>query len=41
MKTKNLLIAAAALMMTACTPKTETFKVNVNLANADGKTVYL
>ena len=41
MKTKTLLIAAAALMMTACTPKTETFKVNVNLANADGKTVYL
>jgi len=29
--------------MAACTskPKTETFKVNVNLANADGKTVYL
>ena len=27
----------------ACTstPKTETFKINVNLANADGKTVYL
>ena len=43
MKTKTLFIAAAALMMTACTskPETQTFKINVNLANADGKTVYL
>lgn len=43
MKTRTLLIAVAALTLAACnsTPKTETFKVNVNLANADGKTVYL
>ena len=43
MKTKTFLIAVAALMVAACTstPKTETFKVNVNLANADGKMVYL
>ena len=43
MKTKTLLIAAAALMMTACTskPETQTFKINVDMANADGKTVYL
>ena len=43
MKTKTLLIAVAAIILTACTstPKTETFKVNVNLANADGKMVYL
>ena len=32
-----------AILLAACTskPKTETFKVNVNLANADGQTVYL
>ncbi len=38
-----MLIAAAAIILAACTstPKTETFKVNVNLANADGKMVYL
>ena len=43
MKTITFLIAVAALMVAACTstPKTETFKVNVNLANADGKMVYL
>jgi len=43
MKTRTLLIAVAAIILTACTstPKTETFKVNVNLANADGQTVYL
>ena len=43
MKTKTLLIAVAAIILAACTstPKTETFKVNVNLANADGKMVYL
>ena len=43
MKTKTLFIAAAALMMTACTskPETQTFKINVDMANADGKTVYL
>ena len=43
MKTKTLLIAAAALMMAACTskPETQTFKINVDMANADGKTVYL
>jgi peroxiredoxin len=43
MKTRNLLIGLMALGLFACTskPKTETFKINVNLANADGKTVYL
>ena len=43
MKTKLILLSALALGLFACTstPKTETFKVNVNLANADGKTVYL
>ena len=43
MKTKLILLAALALGLFACTPKpeTKTFKVNVNLANADGKTIYL
>ena len=43
MKTKLLFVVVAAITMAACTstPKTKTFKVNVNLANADGKTVYL
>ena len=43
MKTQTLLIAAAALIMAACTskPETQAFKVNLDLANADGKTVYL
>jgi len=43
MKTKLLLLSALALGLFACTskPETQTFKVNVDLANADGKTVYL
>ena len=43
MKTRTLLIAAIAILMAACTskPEVKTFKVNVNLANADGQTVYL
>ena len=43
MKTKLILLGALALGLFACTskPKTETFKINVNLANADGQTVYL
>ena len=43
MKTKLFLLGTLALGLFACTstPKNETFKVNVNLANADGKTVYL
>ena len=43
MKTRILLVAIAALLLAACNtkPETKTFKVNVNLANADGKTVYL
>jgi len=43
MKTRNLLVIAAACVMFACTskPEVESFKVNVNLANADGQTVYL
>ena len=43
MKAKSLFIVAMAFFMVACTskPETKTFKVNVNLANADGKIVYL
>ncbi len=43
MKTKALFIAVVSLIMAACTskPETPTFKVNVDLANADGKMVYL
>ena len=43
MKTKNLLLGLLAFGLIACTskPKTETFNINVNLANADGETVYL
>ena len=43
MKTRYLFFAATAFLLAACTskPKTETFKINVNLANADGQTVYL
>ena len=43
MKTRTLLIAVAAIILAACNskPEVKTFKVNVNLANADGKTVYL
>ena len=42
MKNKTLLFAAIVLMIAACTSNKEPqFKVNVNLANADGKTVYL
>ena len=43
MKIRTLLIAVAAIILAACNskPEVKTFKVNVNLANADGKTVYL
>lgn len=41
MKNKALLWVAIALMMAACTDKEPQFKINVNLANADGQTVYL
>ena len=43
MKTKALFIAVVSLIMAACNskPETPTFKVNVDLANADGKMVYL
>ena len=43
MKTRTLLFTLVAVVLAACTskPKTETFKINVNLANADGQTVYL
>ena len=43
MKTKLILFATLALGLFACTskPETKTFKINVNLANADGQTVYL
>ena len=43
MKTKIILFAVVVIVLAACTskPKTETFNINVNLANADGQTVYL
>ena len=43
MKTKLFLLGTLALGLFACTskPEVKTFKVNVNLANADGQTVYL
>ena len=43
MKTKTLLIAVAAITLAACTstPMTETFNINVDIANADGQTIYL
>ena len=43
MKTKLILFGAIALGLFACNskPEIETFKVNVNLANADGQMVYL
>ena len=44
MKARTFIIAAIAFTLAACTSKPkseETFKVNVNLANADGQTVYL
>ena len=43
MKTRNLFIGLLALGLFACTskPKTETFSINVDLANAEGQTVYL
>ena len=37
---KAFLLAAAIVMLAACNQQ-PTFKINVNLANADGKTVYL
>jgi peroxiredoxin len=43
MKTRNLLIGMMALGLFACTskPKTETFKINVDIANAEEQVVYL
>ena len=41
MKNKALLFAALVMMMAACGPKEPQFKINVNLANAEGETVYL
>ena len=43
MRRRTLLIALAAILLAACNtkPETKTFNVNVNLANADGKIVYL
>ena len=37
---KALLFAAAVVMLAACNQQ-QTFKINVNLANADGQTIYL
>ena len=43
MKTKTILLAALALALFACTskPKTETFNINVDIANTEGQTIYL
>ena len=43
MKTRLILLATLALGLFACTskPKTETFNINVDLANTEGQTVYL
>ena len=38
---KYLPLLATVIMMAACTPKQPQFQINVNLANADGQTVYL
>ena len=37
---KNLFYLVAAVMMASCNPQ-QTFKINVDLANTEGKTVYL
>ena len=36
-----IFMAVVALMLAACTTKEQKFNINVNLANADGQTVYL
>ena len=43
MKTRILFIAAIAIIMAACNqkPKTETFTINVDIANTEGQTIYL
>ncbi len=43
MKTKLILLTSLVLGLLACTskPEIQTFNINVNLANADGQTVYL
>lgn len=41
MKNKSLLFAAVLIVMAACTEKQPQFKINVDLANTEGKTVYL
>ena len=43
MKTKHILFCMAVAGLFACNsePEVETYKVNVNIANADGQTVYL
>ena len=43
MKTKHILLGLLAVGLFACNnePEVETYKVNVNLANADGQMVYL
>ena len=43
MKTKIILLSLLFAGLFSCTqkPKTETFNINIDLANADGKTVYL
>ena len=38
---KQILYLLAVVMMAACTEKEPQFKINVDLANADGETVYL
>lgn len=43
MKIKSIIIIATALFFAACTskPKPQTFNINVDLANTEGKTAYL
>ena len=43
MKIKSIIIIATALFFAACTskPKTQTFNINVDLANTEGKIAYL
>ena len=41
MKKHLFFLLALCLGIIACTPKVNTFNINVNLANADGQTVYL
>ena len=43
MKKRILFVAAISIIMAACNqkPKTETFTINVDIANTEGQTIYL